>query len=195
MAFCGFVARFWCHERCICNYLQVMHMSVEMASQQFLEKNKPQPQAGEWWSRENIDSILSIVSWIPHIYIPTIWWCQIYPVMSHSRNPSCQTNPKHTHTHTAAWCIYSPQRMFIYGPISRRHVYITPTSYLELLSSFISVLAMKRKQAWKYAVVTPMSELSCQFCVLLRVLVLGQICHMMSCGTCPLGFDIWSIWM
>eukprot|EP00435_Cladocopium_sp_Y103_P005978 s2207_g1.t3 len=29
---------------------------------------------------------------------------------------------------------------------NKRHVYITPTSYLELLSSFISVLAMKRKQ-------------------------------------------------
>lgn len=31
-------------------------------------------------------------------------------------------------------------------PFRRRHVYITPTSYLELLSSFISVLAIKRKQ-------------------------------------------------
>jgi dynein heavy chain len=29
---------------------------------------------------------------------------------------------------------------------TQRHVYITPTSYLELLSSFVSILAMKRKQ-------------------------------------------------
>lgn len=36
-----------------------------------------------------------IVSWIP--YIPTIWWCQIYPVMSRSRSPSYQTNRKHKH--------------------------------------------------------------------------------------------------
>jgi len=29
---------------------------------------------------------------------------------------------------------------------TKRHVYITPTSYLELLSSFVSILAMRRKQ-------------------------------------------------
>ena len=101
-----------------------------------------------------------IVSWIPYIYpqfgdVKYIQWC--HAVGAHRIKPIESTNTLPLNSF-AAKDVHLDH--LVHSLFSRRHVYITPTSYLELLSSFISVLAMKRKQAWKDPVVIPMSEFS-----------------------------------